>query len=178
MNCNTTRQNDLKWRKRYTGLKFDLVHFDGPQTKFIFDSLYKHPVCINCKFVKYIFCIIKCHLLHSLIWLMTISTPSDSSFFSLFNLTASTWLLSDSYKLVSKDVAPFNVTSITLVFDEGGQLLFNTWAASSCCWCFEGDDSLSFVHLKLLVSKFYKTWRKAFDVISRFSHLLIIWRNC
>ena len=55
MNCNTTRQNDLKWRKRCTGLKFDLVHFDGPQTKFIFDSLYKHPVCINCKFVKYIF---------------------------------------------------------------------------------------------------------------------------
>ena len=44
MNCNTTRQNDLKWRKRYTGLKFDLVHFNGPQTKFIFDSLYKHPV--------------------------------------------------------------------------------------------------------------------------------------
>ena len=65
INCNTTRQNDLKWRKRCTGLKFDLVHFDGPQTKFIFDSLYKHPVCINCKFVKYIFCIIKCHLLHS-----------------------------------------------------------------------------------------------------------------
>ena len=46
INCNTTRQNDLKWRKRCTGLKFDLVHFDGPQTKFIFDSLYKHPVLI------------------------------------------------------------------------------------------------------------------------------------
>ena len=44
INCNTPRQNDLKWRKRCTGLKFDLVHFDGPQTKFIFDSLYKHPV--------------------------------------------------------------------------------------------------------------------------------------
>ena len=44
INFNTIRQNDLKWRKRYTGLKFDLVHFDGHQTKFIFDSLYKHPV--------------------------------------------------------------------------------------------------------------------------------------
>ena len=38
-NCNTTRQNDLKWRKTCTGLKFDLVHFNGPQTNFIVDSL-------------------------------------------------------------------------------------------------------------------------------------------
>ena len=30
--------------KPCTGLKFDLVHFNGPQTKFICDSLYKHPV--------------------------------------------------------------------------------------------------------------------------------------
>ena len=44
INCNTTKQNDLKWRKTCTGLKFDLVHFYGPQTKFIVDSLYKHPV--------------------------------------------------------------------------------------------------------------------------------------
>jgi len=44
INCNTTKQNDLKWGKTYTGLKFDLVHFNGPQTKFICDSLYKHPV--------------------------------------------------------------------------------------------------------------------------------------
>ena len=44
INCNTTKQNDLKWGKTYTGLKFDLVHFNGPQTKFIGDSLYKHPV--------------------------------------------------------------------------------------------------------------------------------------
>ena len=44
VNCNTTKQNDLKWGKTYTGLKFDLVHFNGPQTKFICDSLYKHPV--------------------------------------------------------------------------------------------------------------------------------------
>ena len=43
-NCNTTRQNDLKWRKTCTGLKLDLEHFNGPQTKFIGNSLYKHPV--------------------------------------------------------------------------------------------------------------------------------------
>ena len=53
INFNTTRQNDLKWRKTCTGLKFDLEHFNGPQTKFIGDSLYKHPVYhitqyINC----------------------------------------------------------------------------------------------------------------------------------
>ena len=41
---NTTTQNDLKWRKTCTGLKFDLEHFNGPQTKFIGNSLYKHPV--------------------------------------------------------------------------------------------------------------------------------------
>ena len=44
INFITTRQNDLKWRKTCTGLKFDLVHFNGPQTKFIVDSLYEHPV--------------------------------------------------------------------------------------------------------------------------------------
>ena len=44
INFNTTRQNDLKWRKTCTVLQFDLEHFNGPQTKFIFDSLYEHPV--------------------------------------------------------------------------------------------------------------------------------------
>ena len=44
INCNTTKQNDLKWRKTCTGLKSDLVLFNGPQTKYIRDSLYKHPV--------------------------------------------------------------------------------------------------------------------------------------
>ena len=46
INFNTTRQNDLKWRKTCTGLKFDLKHLNGPQTKFIGDSLYKHPVVL------------------------------------------------------------------------------------------------------------------------------------
>ena len=44
INFKTTRQNVLKWRKSCTGLRFDLEHFEGPQTKFICDSLYKHPV--------------------------------------------------------------------------------------------------------------------------------------
>ena len=44
INSNTTRQNDLKWRNACTGLKFDLEHFNGPQTKFIGDSSQKHPV--------------------------------------------------------------------------------------------------------------------------------------
>ena len=39
INLNTTRQNDLKWRKTRIGLKLDLDHFYGPQTKFIRDSL-------------------------------------------------------------------------------------------------------------------------------------------
>ena len=54
INFNTTRQNDLKWRKTCTGLKFDLMHFNGPQTKFIRDSLYKHPV--NAKYFCKSFC--------------------------------------------------------------------------------------------------------------------------
>ena len=39
INLNTTRQNDLKRRKTCIGLKFDLDHFYGSQTKFIRDSL-------------------------------------------------------------------------------------------------------------------------------------------
>ena len=51
INFNTTRQNDLKWRKTCIGLKFDLEHFYGPQTKFICDSLYKHPVVCALSFL-------------------------------------------------------------------------------------------------------------------------------
>ena len=46
ISCNTNKPNDLKKRKTCTGLKFDLEHFNGPQTKFICDSLYKHPVFV------------------------------------------------------------------------------------------------------------------------------------
>ena len=34
INCNTIKSNVPKWRKICIGLKFDLVHFNGPQTKF------------------------------------------------------------------------------------------------------------------------------------------------
>ena len=33
-NCNSIKPNVPKWRKICTGLKFDLVHLNGPQTKF------------------------------------------------------------------------------------------------------------------------------------------------
>ena len=55
INFNTTRQNDLKWRKTCIGLKFDLEHFYGPQTKFIRDSLYKHPVDTQSKYSNFSF---------------------------------------------------------------------------------------------------------------------------
>ena len=34
INCNSIKSNVPKWRKICIGLKFDLVHFNGPQTKF------------------------------------------------------------------------------------------------------------------------------------------------
>ena len=48
----TIIQNDLKWRKTCIRLKYDLEHFYGPQTKFICDSLYKHPVVSETFIVK------------------------------------------------------------------------------------------------------------------------------
>ena len=32
INCNTIKPNVPKWRKTCTGLKFDLLHFYGPQS--------------------------------------------------------------------------------------------------------------------------------------------------
>ena len=58
INFNTTRQNDFKWRKTCIGLKFDLEHFYGPKTKFIRDSLYKHPVDVNSHTENYMYVII------------------------------------------------------------------------------------------------------------------------
>merc|ERR1711923_657442 len=49
INYNTSRQNELKWRKTCTGLKFDLEHFNGPKSKFFRDSLYEHPVVLQRK---------------------------------------------------------------------------------------------------------------------------------
>ena len=34
INCNSIKSNVPKWRKICIGLKFDLVYFNGPQTKF------------------------------------------------------------------------------------------------------------------------------------------------
>ena len=34
INCNTSKLYVPKWRKICIGLKFNLVHFNGPQTKF------------------------------------------------------------------------------------------------------------------------------------------------
>ena len=74
INCNTTKQNDLKWGKTYTRLKFDLVHFNGSQTKFICDSLYKHPVA---------------HCLRSYSWLWLLLTFS----YEMWKLWIIKWLL-------------------------------------------------------------------------------------
>ena len=47
INCNTTRQNDLKCRKTCTGLKFDLLQFDCPQSHIIFVDHFEGPWSIK-----------------------------------------------------------------------------------------------------------------------------------
>ena len=47
INCNTIRQNVPKWGKICTGLKFDLVHFNGPQTKFKNIDNFEGPCSYN-----------------------------------------------------------------------------------------------------------------------------------
>ena len=66
----------MKWRKTCTGLTFDLEHFNGPQTKFICDSLYKHPV----------------HKVGDYIHLTTTSTGHYSKVTKLRKLTILFWL--------------------------------------------------------------------------------------
>ena len=46
INCNTTKPNVPKWRKRCTGLKLDLVPFNGPQMQFLSDHNFEGP-CIR-----------------------------------------------------------------------------------------------------------------------------------
>ena len=43
INCNTTKPNVPKWRKRCTGLKLDLVPFNGPQMQFLSDHNFEGP---------------------------------------------------------------------------------------------------------------------------------------
>ena len=47
-NCNTTKPNVPKWRKKCTGLKLDLVPFNGPQMQFLSDHNFERP-CIYMK---------------------------------------------------------------------------------------------------------------------------------
>ena len=63
-----------KWRKTCTGLRFDLEHFNGPQTKFICDSLNKHPV-VSCENGKYLF--MDLHSTHFRLNKDRLSTRSD-----------------------------------------------------------------------------------------------------
>ena len=48
INCNTIKPNVPKWRKTCTGLKFDLVHFNGPQTKFKNSYPFEGPCTSSC----------------------------------------------------------------------------------------------------------------------------------
>ena len=47
INCNTTKPNVPKWRKRCTGLKLDLVPFNGPQMQFLSDHNFEGPCTIH-----------------------------------------------------------------------------------------------------------------------------------
>ena len=47
INCNTNKPNVPKWRKRCTGLKHDLVPFDGPQMQFLSDHNFEGPCTLK-----------------------------------------------------------------------------------------------------------------------------------
>ena len=47
INCNTTKPNVPKWRKRCTGLKLDLVPFNGPQMQFLSDHNFEGPCILS-----------------------------------------------------------------------------------------------------------------------------------
>merc|ERR1711952_248357 len=51
INCNTTEPNIPKWRKTCTGLQFDIVHFNGPQSHILFVGNLWGP-CIYSKGTK------------------------------------------------------------------------------------------------------------------------------
>ena len=77
INCNTIKPNVPKWRKTCTGLKFDLLHFYGPQSHILSGDTFDGPcICrklMNCKvirvqiniqcsmFVLYLFCLSNLH---------------------------------------------------------------------------------------------------------------------
>ena len=43
INCNTIKPNVSKWRKTCTGLKFDLLHFYGPQSHILSGDTFEGP---------------------------------------------------------------------------------------------------------------------------------------
>ena len=51
INCNTTEPNVPKWRKTCTGLQFDIVHFNGPQSHILFVGNLWGP-CITSSFTS------------------------------------------------------------------------------------------------------------------------------
>ena len=50
INCNTIKPNVLKWRKTCTGLKFDSIHFYGPQSHIILSGDNLWGPCIYANF--------------------------------------------------------------------------------------------------------------------------------
>ena len=47
INCNTIKSNVPKWRKTCTGLKFDLLHFYGPQSHLLSGGTFEGPCTYN-----------------------------------------------------------------------------------------------------------------------------------
>ena len=46
INCNTFKPNVPKWRKTCTGLKYDLLHFYGPQSHILSGDTFEGPCII------------------------------------------------------------------------------------------------------------------------------------
>ena len=59
INCNTSKPNVLKCRKTCTGIKFDLMHFNGPQSHILFVDHFETP----CRCKKNV-CTTHAHNLH------------------------------------------------------------------------------------------------------------------
>ena len=48
INCNTSKPNVPKWRKTCTGLQFDVVHFNGPQSHLLSGGKLWGPCTWSC----------------------------------------------------------------------------------------------------------------------------------
>ena len=51
INCNTFRPNVPKWRKTCAGLKYDLLHFYGPQSHILSGDTFEGP-CTSLIFIR------------------------------------------------------------------------------------------------------------------------------